>query len=206
MPKRVLDDQERKIVRALIKNPRASDNIISKQTGVPVMSVNRKRKKLESDQLLQYFAAINTDESGLGVFESKQLYILKLKAGLTQNDYLNSIERDAKFRIFNTRFVSESYIGERNGQLALIIILNAPTNAMMNEEFNGRIVPYVQSKLGAHAIESIETVPLSSQIRILHNYMPQINMTNGVIKAEWPDEYIFVDDSSLGPHSHDTFK
>ena len=35
---------------------------------------------------------------------------------------------------------------------------------------------------------SIETAP----IRIKHNYIPMVNMRDGVIKKDWPDEGIFV--------------
>ena len=46
--------QERRIIRNLIKNPRISDNKISKITGIPTITVNRKRKKLEAEGLLHY--------------------------------------------------------------------------------------------------------------------------------------------------------
>jgi len=190
---RTLDDQERTILRALIKNPRASDNAIAKSTGVPVMSVNRKRKKLEEEGLVTYHTRLNTRK--LGIFESQQMYILKLKAGLTKADYLAKFEEDTQVRNFSTKYISSSYLGERDGHLALIFVLNAKNESALVEEFNGKIVPYIQSKLGESAIVSIEAVPIAMQIRSMHNYLPERNMKNGVILPEWSDDLLFVDDA-----------
>ena len=56
---RPLDEQEERIAKALIKNPRLSDNQIGKLTGVPVRTVSRKREKLEESGVLNYFAQVN---------------------------------------------------------------------------------------------------------------------------------------------------
>ena len=53
------DDQERAILRALIRNPRTSDNRIAENTGVPVRTVRRKRTRLESEGRVHYYAAID---------------------------------------------------------------------------------------------------------------------------------------------------
>ena len=51
-----LDEKEQKIVKELIKNPRISDTQIAKNTNIPVMTINRKRKaylgQLEARSLL----------------------------------------------------------------------------------------------------------------------------------------------------------
>ena len=49
----IFDDQERAILKALIRDPRQSDNHISKVTGVPTPTVRRKRKRLEDEGLLE---------------------------------------------------------------------------------------------------------------------------------------------------------
>ena len=41
---RTIDEQEKLIIKALIRNPRSSDNQISKTTKVPVRTVYRKEK------------------------------------------------------------------------------------------------------------------------------------------------------------------
>ena len=70
---RTIDDQERNIIKALIRDPRQSNNYISKVTGVPTPTVRRKRKRLEDEGLLNYFAAIDMQETGTGTFGARRL-------------------------------------------------------------------------------------------------------------------------------------
>ncbi len=78
-----LDHQEKKILLELVRNPRISDNQIGKNTGIPVKTVNRKRKILEQKNILSYFSFINYGEKGTGLFDSQYLYLIKLKFGIT---------------------------------------------------------------------------------------------------------------------------
>lgn len=190
---RELDESERKIVRELIKNPRISDNQIAKNTKVPVMSVNRKRKKLEKENLLRYFASFDTGEFGTGTFKAKQIYIIKFKIGITREDYINNVENDKRFQQFNASYTSLSYLGEKDGHLALVMILDAETDSVLVDEFSGKIIPHLKEKLGNDCIREIITTKISNTLRRHHNYLPDINMENGVIKKDWPDEWIFVD-------------
>lgn len=192
---RELDIQEKLITRELIRNPRFSDNQIAKRTDLPTMSVNRKRKKLEEEGLIQYYTALNRSESGLGLFYMQQMYIIKLRAGITKTEYFEKIETDSKLRIFNTKFISSSYLGERDGHLAIIFVLHAKDRVALNDEFNGKIVPYITSAFGHNAIIKIDAIPITNQIRSHHNYLLDQNMGHGTIKEDWPDEYIFVDNA-----------
>lgn len=190
---RELNDGERKVVRELIRNPRNSDNQIARNTGVPVMSVNRKRKKLEKEGLLKYFTAFDTGEFGTGTFKAKQLYIIKFKAGITRNEYITKIEEDKKTMAFNAVYISMSYLGEKDGHLALIIVLDAETDSSLVDEFNGKVLPHLKEKLGSDCIKEIITTKISNTVRRHHNYLPGINMEDGIMKKDWPDDWIFVD-------------
>tara|TARA_Y100000310_G_C20702141_1_gene830905 strand:- start:9214 stop:9813 length:600 start_codon:yes stop_codon:yes gene_type:complete len=190
--KRELDEQEVKIIRELIRNPRLSDNKISKKTKIPVMTVNRKRKKLEGEMLLRYYCA--TDEHHLGIFNAKQMYTVKFQIGITMKNYMDKLEKDPKWRLFNSKFISLAYLGEKDGHLALVIILDAPNEGMLGEEFNGKIIPFLTQKFGKDAVVSVDTVPLNRMVRVHHNYMPATNMENGIIKKGWPDGLIFVNE------------
>jgi DNA-binding Lrp family transcriptional regulator len=194
--KRILDEAEVKIVRELIRNPRASDNNISKRTKIPVMTVNRKRKLLEQERFLRYYTSVDKGEFGLHIFGAKQLYIIKFKIGITREKYLNLMETDNKWRMFNCKYISLAYLGEKEGRLTLIIILDARDDAHLVEEFNGNIVPFLNQKLGKDAIEEVTTCSLSRLIRVHHNYLPYMNIENGKIKDSWPDDSIFVDEIS----------
>lgn len=191
---RMLDEHEVKIVRELIRNPRISDNQIARKTKIPVMTVNRKRKRLEKDRFLRYYVSLDKGEFGLHIFGAKQLYIIKFKIGITRKKYLEIMETDAKWRMFNCRYISLAYIGEKDGHLALMIILDAKDEAHLVEEFNGNIVPFLKEKFGEDAIKEITTASLSKLVRVHHNYMPYINIENGKIKDGWPDDMIFVNE------------
>jgi len=191
---RTLDNHEVMIIRELIRNPRISDNKISKRTSIPVMTINRKRKRLEEQKLLRYYVSIDKGEFGLRIFGAKQLYIIKFKMGITRQNYLNNLEKDPKWRTFNSIFISLAYLGEKDGHLALTMILDAKEENLLVEEFNGKIVPFLREKLGNDCIVSVETTTLNKLVRVHHNYMPAYNMEKGIIKDSWPDEMIFVDE------------
>lgn len=194
---RNLDENEVKIVKELIRNPRISDNQIAKKTKVPVMTVNRKRKRLEEEGLLRYFTSLDTGEHGTGMFKAKQLYIIKFKIGITRQKYLESLEYDKRLREFNADYVSLSYLGERDGHLALIMILDAETESKLVDEFNNKLIPYFREKLGDDAVQDVSSARITDTIRRHHNYLPSINMEDGVMKKDWPDEWIFVDKAKV---------
>lgn len=192
--RRTLDESEVKIIRELIRNSRSSDNQIAKRTKIPVMTVNRKRKALEKEGFLGYYVSLHKGEFGLHIFGARQLYIIKFKIGITRKRYLEVMETDARWRMFNCNYISMAYLGEKDGHLALVVVLDAKDEAHLVEEFNGNIVPFLNEKLGKDSIEEITTASLSKLIRVHHNYMPYMNMENGRIKDTWPDEMIFVDE------------
>lgn len=193
----ILDDQQRKIIRQLIKDPRISDNKLAKKTAIPVMSVNRKRKALEDTGIIQYYTKVNYSEQGLDIFPIMQLFILKFKTGITQKDYVKNVEYDVHHRIFTTQIISDSYLGQRDGHLALCLILQANSTSQMNEEFHGKIIPHLEQKLGKNCVETVDAIWLSQQIRAHHNYFPFINTIGAKMKQDWPEQYIFVDEHFL---------
>ncbi|MBD3163760.1 winged helix-turn-helix transcriptional regulator [Candidatus Woesearchaeota archaeon] len=190
---RELDGQEKTIVRELIRNPRSSDNKIAKKTGIPVMSVNRKRKQLEGEGYLKYFTSLDTGEHGTGKFEAKQLYIIKFKIGITREQFISEVEEDKRLLAFSSYYISLSYLGEKDGHLTYMLILDAETESKLMDEFNARLVPYIKERFGEDCIREVITMRITNTLRRHHNYIPMLNMRNGVIKKDWPDEYIFVD-------------
>lgn len=196
---RNLDENERKIVKELIKNPRISDNQIAKNTKVPVMTVNRKRKQLERENLLRYYTSFDTGEFGTERFKAKQLYIIKFKIGIARKDYIEKVEKDKKFQEFNASYTSLSYLGEKDGHLALVMILDAKTDSLLVDEFSGKIIPHLKEKLGNDCIRGIITTKISNTLRRHHNYLPGINMEKGIMKKDWPDEWIFIDKAISSP-------
>jgi DNA-binding Lrp family transcriptional regulator len=126
---RVLDDQEKMIVKALVRDPRLSDNQIGKLTGVPTPTVRRKRRKLEEESLLTYFAALDMQETGTGTFGARHLYIIKFRIGITLKQIVDEIKSEPNVRTIFTDLIYESHIAEIEGRIALVMIIEGKNSA-----------------------------------------------------------------------------
>jgi DNA-binding Lrp family transcriptional regulator len=189
---RALDDQERMIVRALIRDPRLSDNHIGKLTGVPTPTVRRKRLKLEQEGLLSYFCALDMQESGTGHFSARHLYVIKFRIGITVKQIVEEIKNEPNIRTIFTDLIYESHIAEIEGRVALVMIIEGKDDADIVENVQGKIVPSLRKNHGTDSIEEISTIRLLSPIRIFHNYVPLVNMRDGVVREDWPADGVFV--------------
>lgn len=187
-----LDTNERQIVKALIKNPRISDNQISRYTGIPVRTINRKRKKMEEKGLLRYLTSIDMGVDGTGQFPSRHLYLIKFKLGITQDKIIKEIKEEHNVRTVFTELIYESHLSEIDGHTSLVIIIEGKTDDDINEGFNSRIVPSLKKNHGQDSIVQVSTIRLGKIIRLFHNYIPMVNMKNGFINADWPDSAIFA--------------
>ena len=189
---RGLDDQEKLIVKTLIRDPRLSDNQIGKLTGVPTPTVRRKRKKLEADGLLSYFCALDMQESGTSTFGARQLYVIKFRIGITVKQIVDEIKNEPNIRSIFTDLIYESHIAEIEGRVALVMIIEGKNAGDIVENVQGKIVPSLRKNHGPDSIEEISTVRLLSPVRIFHNYVPLVNMRQGILCHEWPGDAIFV--------------
>lgn len=190
----MLDKQEKKIVRELIKNPRASDNQIGKTTGVPIMTVNRKRKKLEEQGLLSYFAYLDTTRYGTKSLPARQLYVIKFKIGITKKMFMETAMTTPEAKKEFAIPIFESLLGEKDGQLIWTAIIEGGEGREIVEFFNGKLVPFFKKHFGEDCIVENFAFRLTSHLRLLHNYMPTVNMSNGKLSKDWLDEDIFVDE------------
>ena len=189
---RKLDEQEIKIIKELIRNPRTSDNQISKKTKVPVMSVNRKRKRLEEEGILNYHTVVSRGDPKKKSFRARQLYTIQFKIGVTQEMYIEALRNDKQVKEENAKHHVNSYLGEKDGHLTLIVMLEAENHDKLLAVFNGKIIPNIKKRFGEDCIKKIYTVRLYRPVRVHNNYLPLFNMEKGVIRENWPDEYIFV--------------
>lgn len=185
-------DQEKKILTQLIRNPRISDNQISKNTKIPVTTVNRKRKLLEARGFVNYYTSVSYENLRKGQHNARQLYIIKFKEGITRQKYVNEVEKSENFKKVNPRYHSESFLGEIGGHFALIMIVEADSDDELIEIFNGTIVEGIKKRYGDDCINKIITAKVTFPFRIHHNYLPFFNMENGIIKKDWLDDWIFI--------------
>jgi DNA-binding Lrp family transcriptional regulator len=189
---RTFDDQERAILKALVRDPRQSDNYISKITGVPTPTVRRKRKRLEEERLLSYYASIDMQETGTGTFSARHLYIIKFRIGVTLKQIVDEIKSEPNVRSVFTDLIYESHIAEMDGRVALVMIIEGKNAADIIENVQGKIVPSLRKNHGPESIEEISTLRMLSPIRVFHNYVPMVNMHHGVLRGDWTNDAIFV--------------
>ncbi|NQV09398.1 Lrp/AsnC family transcriptional regulator [Candidatus Woesearchaeota archaeon] len=189
----IFDAQEIVITKELVRDPRISDNKISKKTKVPLKTVNRKRKKLEENGILNYFTYINHFKKGTKKFTARQMYTISLKQGITRQHFLNSMKASMFVTKHGMKHILESHLGETDGHLVLILFLESRVESDILEIFNADIVPGLKHKLGENCINKVKVTTLSQSLRMLHNYLPDTNIEGGKISPTWPNEKIFVD-------------
>jgi len=190
-----LDKYDRLIVQELICNPRLSDNKLSQATKIPVKTVNRKRKKLEKNGVLRYMVAVDHTTKGTGDFNAATMYMIKFKHGIYRQQFLDMYTSVAPFAKY-AKHISFKWIGEQAGHLVLILLIESRLQSDILEIYNAEIVTALTKHLGNDAIIETSTVPISSELSMLHNYEPLLNMKNGFI-YDWPKTHIFVTDRNL---------
>lgn len=189
---RELDDQERLIVRALIRDPRESDNGIGETTGVNVRTVGRKRHRLEQAGILSYFTHVDLSPRGTGQFAARHLYILKFRIGLTYKQLLEDIQREPFVRSSFTEVIFESHIAEIDGKLAMLLFIDGKDEIDIVQTVQETIIPSLLRNHGENSIEEVSTVRVLAPVRQMRNYVLPVNMHAGYIKKDWPDEAIYV--------------
>jgi hypothetical protein len=189
---RELDPQEMLIVGQLIRDPRESDNRIGEITGVNVRTVGRKRQRLEQENLLSYYTQLDLSVHGTGQFNTRHLYIIKFRVGITYRQITEDISREPSGRTIFTEIIFESHIAEIDGKLALLLFIDGASDTDIVQTVQEKLIPRLQANHGADSIEEISTIRLLSPVRVMRNYLPRFNMENGYIRKDWPDEAIYV--------------
>ncbi len=190
---RKLDTQEIKVVKALIRNPRLSDNQIGIKTGVPIRTVNRKRKKMEEEGFLKYYTELNMGADGTGRFNARHLYLVKFKMGISQSRIIKEVQEEPNVRTVFTDFIYESHIAEIEGHTALALIIEGSSDDEINTNFNEIMVPSLEKNHGKDSIVQITTIRLGKPIRIFHNYLPMVNLSKGRISDRWAEDAILAE-------------
>ncbi|MDD5086771.1 MAG: winged helix-turn-helix transcriptional regulator [Candidatus Nanoarchaeia archaeon] len=187
-----IDQQELLIIKELVKDPRISDNQISKKTKVPVKTVNRKRKLLEKSGIISYYTNVDNTVTGTEKFGARQQYIITFKHGITRSRIFEAIKNDIPSKI-ELKHVSDCAIGDKDGHAIVAITIESRVEGDIIEVFNAEILPKLKRLLGDDAVIKTDVITLNSNLIVMHNYMPLINMRNGKIKEEWSDDLIFAD-------------
>lgn len=187
-----LDEQERLIVRHLIRDPRESDNGIGEATGVNVRTVGRKRQRLEQAGILSYFTHLDLSSRGTGQFGARHLYIIKFRIGITYKQVLEDIQREPFVRSIFTEIIFESHIAEIDGKLAMLLFIDGTDETNIVQTVQEQLIPSLLRNHGDNSIEEVNTIRVLAPVRTVRNYIQPVNMQNGYIKKDWPDEAIYV--------------
>ena len=188
-----LNTQDIKIIRALIRNPKLSDNKIGIMTGVPIRTVNRKRKKMEEQGILNYYTELNMGQTGTQRFNAKHMYVVKFRIGISQKQVISEVKEEPNVSTVFTEFIYESHIAEIEGHTALVLFIEGASDDEINNKFNEIIIPSLEKNHGVGSIIEITTIRIGKTIRLFHNYLPMVNLHKGKIKNNWDDTAIFVD-------------
>ncbi len=191
-PPRQLDEQERHIVRALIRDPRESDNGIGETTGVNVRTVGRKRHRLEQAGILSYFTHLDLSSRGTGQFNARHLYVIKFRIGITYRQLLEDIQREPFVRSSFTEIIFESHIAEIDGKLAMLLFIDGADETDLVQTVHEKLIPSLLRNHGENSIEEVNTMRVLAPVRQMRNYVLPVNMQAGYIKKDWPDEAIYV--------------
>ena len=189
---RELDDHEKIILRALVRDPRQSDNAIGIATGINVRTVARKRQKLEEDGVLSYFTNVDLGPQGSGQNLVRQHYTIKFKLGVTLDRVLRDIRNEPKVRSVFTESIIESHVAEMDGHIAMVLIVEAESDQALVQTVHEKIIPSLRRNHGHDCIEEIHTIRLLAPVRAMRNYVVPVNMKNGYLVKEWPDDAIYV--------------
>jgi len=186
------DSQESAIVKALIKNPRVSDNRLGEEMDIPVRTVNRKRKRLEQMGIISYMTHINMLPSGTGHFQVQHLFIIQFRLGITFSQIEREIRDEPNVITIFTELIFESYIAEIDGHTSLVMVVEGGSESDIVERFQAYIIPSLQKNHGKDSVEKVSTIRLLQPIRTLKNYLPLVNMKDGRLKKEWRLDSIYV--------------
>jgi len=189
---RELDEQERLIARALIRDPRESDNGIGELTGVNVRTVSRKRQRLEQEGILSYFTHVDLSATGTGQFNARHLYVIKFRIGITLNKIKQDITQEPFVRSIFTEFIFESHIAEIDGKIAMLLFIEGENDTNIVETVQEKLIPSLRRNHGDDSIEQVSTMRLLAPVRLLRNYVTNVNMQDGYLRRDWPDEAIYV--------------
>lgn len=189
---RKLDEQEKLIARALVRDPRLSDHAVSEATGVPAKSVTRKRSRMEQEGILSYYTQVNMLPSGTGQYNVRHLYIVKFKLGIARAQLIQEMLTEPRELSVFTQLIFESHIAEIDGHLALLLMVEGKDDSDIVDNVQSKLIPLLRKNHGLDSIEEVSTIRVLDTVRIMRNYLPFVNMKQGFIVNETKDESIYV--------------
>ncbi len=189
---KTLDEQEKQIVEQLIRDPRATDNAIAEVCGLNVRTVHRKRRRLEQEGLLTYHAQIDLSSTGTEQFATRHLFVIQFRIGITLSQLVDEIKDESKMDPRLGSLIYDSHVAESNGKLALLLLVDGKSATEIVQRVHEEIIPMLQRVHGEDSIQTISSYRVLLPVRQMRNYMPLVNLSEGIIREDWPGEFIYV--------------
>jgi len=135
---------------------------------------------------------LDLSAQGSGQFNTRHLYIVKFRIGVTFKQLTEDIQREPFVRSIFTEIIFESHIAEIDGKLAMLMFIDGASDTEIVQTVQEKLIPSLLKNHGENSIEEISTMRLLAPVRVMRNYLPFVNMQNGYIKKDWPNEAIYV--------------
>ena len=135
---------------------------------------------------------MNLTSTGTGQFNTRHLYIIKFRIGITYSQLLEDIRREPFVRSVFTEVIFESHISEIDGKLAMLLFIDGTSETDIVQTVQERIIPSLLRNHGQDSIEEISTVRILAPVRVMRNYVLPVNIQDGYIRKDWPDDAIYA--------------
>ena len=121
---------------------------------------------------------------------------MQFRNGITHSGLVADIQREPFVRSTFTEVIFESHIAEIDGKLAMLLFIDGASEKDIVETVQGSLIPSLLRNHGADSIEQVRTIRVLSPVRVLRNYIMPVNMQHGYLKPDWPDDGIYVGETS----------
>ena len=76
--------------------------------------------------------------------------------------------------------------------VAMLLFIDGASDTDIVQTVQEKLMPSLLRNHGEGSIAEVSTIRLLKPVRVMRNYLPFVNMENGYIKKDWPDEAIYV--------------
>jgi hypothetical protein len=142
--------------------------------------------------VLSYFTHVDLSSTGTGEYNTRHLYIIKFRIGVTYRQLLEDIKREPFVRSIFTEIIFESHIAEIDGKLAMLLFIDGASDTDIVQTVQEKLIPSLERNHGVGSIEEVSTMRVLSPVRAMRNYILPVNVLHGYVRKEWPDEAIYV--------------
>ena len=93
-----------------------------------------------------------------------------------------------------SKHILEAHLGEKDGRLALILIIESRIESDTIEIMNAEIIPKLTEHFNEQVVDDISNVRLSNMLRLLHNYTPARNVKSKLVPDAYDQNSLFITD------------